>query len=110
VAPLPAAFNFAFVSVAKTLKVVLGLNPTEALGIDGIPVSVLKRGFEVLASPIAYLCNRSMATGKVPAGLKMGIVHPVHKGSGKKHADPSPSYHCCPRCWRRWSRSACGST
>jgi hypothetical protein len=87
--PLPTTFDFAFTTAAKIKKVVLGLNPTEALGIDGIPVSVLKRGIEVLASPIAYLVNRSLATGTVPTGLKTGIVHPVYKGGGKKHTDPA---------------------
>jgi hypothetical protein len=86
--PLPTTFDFAYCSVARIKKVVLGLNPTEALGIDGIPVSILKRGIEVLTSPFRYLVNRSTANGKVPDGLKTGIVHPVYKGGVKKHADP----------------------
>jgi hypothetical protein len=87
--PAPATFNFAYISAGRLKKIVLGLNPTEAQGIDAIPVSVLKKGIKLLADPITYLVNRSLATGKVPDGLKVGVVHPVHKGSGKKHDDPA---------------------
>ncbi|QQP53085.1 Hypothetical protein FKW44_005427 [Caligus rogercresseyi] len=31
------------------------MRATEALGVDGIPVSVLKKGIEVLAGPISHL-------------------------------------------------------
>jgi hypothetical protein len=87
--PTPATFNFVFVTARKIKKVICALKPTEALGVDGIPLSVLKTGVEVLASLIAYLISRSLATSVVPAGLKTGIVHPVHKGSGKKHSEPA---------------------
>jgi hypothetical protein len=46
--------------ISKTIK---GLNNTEALGMDGIPTSVLKKGVEVLAGPISHQVNRSMAEG-----------------------------------------------
>jgi hypothetical protein len=87
--PKPTTFHFAFISAGRIKKVVLGLNPTEALGIDRIPVSVLKTGIQILADPIAYMVNRSLATGVVPAGLMRGIVHSVHKGEGKRHTDPA---------------------
>jgi hypothetical protein len=69
------------------------LNNTEALGVDNIPTSVLKKGVEVLAGPVAHLINRSLAEGKVPARFKIGRVHPIHKGKGKPREDPA-SY--CP--------------
>jgi hypothetical protein len=108
----------AFISAGRIKKVVLGLNPTEALGIDGIPVSVLKTGIQILADPIAYMINRSLATGVVPAGLKRGIVHPVHKGGGgargtwtQPHKDQFPSSRTSQKCWK-WSssRTMCGTT
>jgi hypothetical protein len=48
---------------------------------DGIPTSVMKKGVEILAGPISYLVNQSMADGRVPASF--GKVHPIHKGKGK---------------------------
>lgn len=82
-------FEFSFASAGKIAKVVKSLSSTEALGVDKIPVSVLKKGIEVLASPIAHLVNRSLASGVVPSGFKKGIIHPVHKGGGKSHAEPA---------------------
>lgn len=84
-----AQFNFSFASAGKVVKIVRGLKPTEALGVDNIPVSVLKKAIDVLAAPIAHLCNVSLATGVVPSGLKLGKITPVFKGSGKDRLDPA---------------------
>jgi hypothetical protein len=114
--PKPTTFDFAFISAGRIKKVVLGLNPTEALGIDGIPVFVLKTGIQILADPIAYMVNRSLATGVVPIGLKRGIVHPVHKGGGARgtrtqpHTDQFPSSRPSQKCWKWSSRTTCGTT
>lgn len=82
-------FAFSFASAGKIAKTVKGLNPTEALGHDGIPVSVWKKGIDVLAAPVAHLVNASLASGVVPAAFKKGIVHPVYKGNGKNRSDPA---------------------
>jgi hypothetical protein len=84
-----APFAFSFASAGKIAKTVLALKNTDALGLDGIPVSVLKKGVEVLASPIAHLINRSLASGVVPSGFKIGCVIPIHKGKGKSTTDPA---------------------
>jgi hypothetical protein len=73
------------------------------VGIDNIPVGVLKTGVNVLAAPLAHLCNIFSATGVFPSGLKAGkISSPVYKGG------TSPGMtRCCigwslssPRCIR----------
>jgi hypothetical protein len=63
----------------------------EALGVDKITTSVLKKGVEILAGPISHLVNRSLAEGKVPAQFKIGRVHPIYKGKGKPREDPGPT-------------------
>jgi hypothetical protein len=68
--------------------VVRSLGSSEALGVDKIPVSIWKKGIEMLACPIAHLVNRSLALGIVPEGFKQAIVHPVHKGGRKPRSDP----------------------
>jgi hypothetical protein len=73
----------------KTMKTIRGLNNTEAFGVDNIPTSLLKKGVEVLAGPVAHLINRSLAEGKVPAQFKIGRIHPIHKGKGKPRKDPA---------------------
>jgi hypothetical protein len=80
-------FFYEFANAKKTTKMIRGLNNTEALGVDNIPTSVLKKGVEVLAGPVAHLINMSLAEGKVPAQFKIGRVHPIHKGKGKPRED-----------------------
>jgi hypothetical protein len=55
--------------------------------VDGIPVSVLKLGIDVLAGPVSHLVNRSLATGRVPADFKKGIVVPIFKGARKNQPE-----------------------
>ncbi|QQP57107.1 Uncharacterized protein FKW44_001986, partial [Caligus rogercresseyi] len=71
------------------------MRATEALGVDGIPVSVLKKGIEVLAGPISHLVNRSLASGTVPTALKLSNVLPIYKGKGKSAADPASYRPVC---------------
>jgi hypothetical protein len=84
-------FSFIFASAGKVSKTIKGLKSTEALGVDGIPVSVLKKGVALLAAPLAHLVNRSLATGVVPSGFKLAPVFPVYKG-GSKPRDAPASY------------------
>ncbi|QQP41706.1 Uncharacterized protein FKW44_016166 [Caligus rogercresseyi] len=92
---LSAPFSFSFAGAGKIARVVKGMKATEALGVDGIPVSVLKKGIEVLAGPIAHLVNRSLASGTVPTALKMSNVLPVFKGKGKSATDPASYRPIC---------------
>jgi hypothetical protein len=81
-------FHFKFANAKRTSQARKGLNNTEALGVDKITTSVLKKGVEILGGPISHLINRSLAEGKVPAQFKIGRVHPIHKGKGKPGEDP----------------------
>jgi hypothetical protein len=45
-----APFAFSFASAGKIAKTVLALKNTDALGLDGIPVSVLKKGVDARCS------------------------------------------------------------
>jgi hypothetical protein len=93
--PRSAPFSFSFTNAGKVSKVIKGLGSTTALGVDGIPVSVLKLGVEVLAGPIGHVVNRSLAEGKVPNEWKTGIVKPVFKGAGKNRSDCSSYRPVC---------------
>jgi hypothetical protein len=86
-------FYFKFANAKRTSKTIKGLNNTEALGMDGNPTSVLKKGVEVLAGPVSHLVNLSMAKGRVLSAFKIRKVPPIHKGKGKPREDPA-SY--CP--------------
>jgi hypothetical protein len=78
-----------FATAGQIAKIIRGLKSTEAMGIDNIPTSILKKGVEVLAGPISHLVNRSLAEGRVPKAFKVGKVFPVYKGKGKARKDPA---------------------
>ncbi len=61
----------------------MGLNNTGAIGIDGIPVRVLKLLAPVIAGPISHLIRMSFESAVVPTAFKLARVIPVHKGKGK---------------------------
>jgi hypothetical protein len=69
-----ARFEFTFATAGKVAKIICGLKATEAMGIDNIPTSVLKKGVEVLVGPISHLVNRLLAEGRVPEEFKVGKV------------------------------------
>jgi hypothetical protein len=83
------SFAFAFATAGKIAKIIRSLKATEAMGIDDIPTSVLKKGVEVLAGPISHLVNRSLAEGCVLEAFKVGKVFPLFKGKGKAIEDTS---------------------
>ncbi len=85
----PSVLTLKYPNAAKVSKAIDSLSDTGATGVDGIPTKVLKLGRDVLAGPIAYLIQRSLATSKVPAQFKMANVIPVHKGKGKSLQAPS---------------------
>jgi hypothetical protein len=59
-------FEWTYMSEGKVAKLIRGLGSTEALGVDGVPVSVYKKGLDILSGPIAHLVNRSLASGHFP--------------------------------------------
>jgi hypothetical protein len=82
-------FEFTFATAGQIAKIICRLKSTEAMGIDNIPVSILKKRVEVLAGPISHLVNRSLAEGRVPKAFKVGKVFPVYKDKGKSRQDPA---------------------
>jgi hypothetical protein len=87
-----STFSFSFANAGKIVKVITGLKNTATLGSDGIPVSILNMGSDVLAGPISHLVNKSLATGIVPEGFNTALIHPVYKGGGKSRRKEPASY------------------
>jgi hypothetical protein len=65
-----------------------GLKTTSALGTDGILVSVLKMGSDVLAGPVSHLIDMSLSAGLFPSAFKTALIHPVYKRGGKARNHP----------------------
>ncbi len=80
-------FKFRPPSEREIRTIIMGLNNTQALGIDGIPVSVLKHLAPIIAAPLAHLVGVSFKSARIPAGFKNATVVPLHKkGKPPQHA------------------------
>ncbi len=83
-------FRFRIPSEREVLRIIMGLNNTQALGIDGVPVLVLKQLAPILAAPLAHLIGKSFESSRIPVGFKRASVIPLHKRG--KHPQLASSY------------------
>ncbi len=81
-------FRFKAPSEREVAAIIMSLNNTKALGVDGIPVAVLKHLAPIIASPLSHLIRRSFELAAVPSGFKKASVIPLHK-KGKPSNHPS---------------------
>ncbi len=82
-------FQFRAPTEREVLAAIYGLNNTQALGIDGIPVSVLKQLAPIIALPAAHLVKTSFENALVPTGFKRASVIPLHKKNKPTHMPSS---------------------
>ena len=84
-------------SVADMSKTFKRVNPSKAVGTDGIPSLVLKACADQLAGVFTDIFNQSLSQSAVPACLKMATIVPVpKKAKVTKLNDYSPfSTHFC---------------
>jgi hypothetical protein len=60
------------------------MKPKLACGYDGITAKLIKAIAPFIASPLAYICYRSLSTGIFPSRLKYSeITTPIHKRGDK---------------------------
>ena len=78
-------FRFRAPSEKEILATIAGLNNTKALGIDGVPVAVLKLLAPIIAAPVAHLVRKSLEQARIPSGFKMATVIPLHKRNKPAH-------------------------
>ena len=79
--------TFAHISRETILKILMNVDTTKSAGIDNLSGRFLKDGAEVLASPMAQLCNLSIKTSSFPDSCKTAKLKPLFKGKGSK-TDP----------------------
>ena len=70
-------------SPEKILKILKGLKPSKAAGIDNLSCKFLKDGADILARPISQLCNLSIKLNSFPRSCKIAKVKPLLKKSPK---------------------------
>ena len=72
-------FKIKTVNKREVSKILKSLKSKTSYGIDGITAKVLKIGARVLATPLTYIINFSIVTGKYPSEWKLAKVIPLHK-------------------------------
>jgi len=74
--------------------------PDKCSAADPIPTYVMKRISEIIAPFVTELFNRSLVSGRFPAGFKEASITPVMKKSGlDPRTDPFPICRYCRSCW-----------
>ena len=79
----------------KVLEVLLCIDILKAAGIDKISGRFLKDSANILAKPIAKICNISISSGFFPSDCEIAKLKPLYKKGSKpilKILDPFLSY------------------
>ena len=61
------------------LKVLRDIDTSKSAGIGRVPERFLKDGANVLAKPVADICNLSISLNKFPSTFKLAKVKPFFK-------------------------------
>ena len=77
------AFSFSLLSETEVCKMLKGLSPRKATGLDDLPARFIRDGAEGIAYPISYIINLSLKTGVVPDEMKTARVIPLYKKNFK---------------------------
>ena len=75
--------EFAPASVQEIAKLLSNIDVRKAAGSDQVPAAILKHCSPVLAPSLTILINASLASGVVPASLKIADVRPLFKSGDK---------------------------
>ena len=78
--------NDIVIGVDEVLKVLSNLDPSSALGPDGMHNTLLKRCAQSLVAPLVIIISKSLATSVIPAQWKTSQVVPIFKKGRKSEA------------------------
>ena len=72
-------------SVAEVSSIASSIKNSFNEGVDNISTCILplKESIDLLAAPLAYICNSSFSEGKFPEKLKIAKILPVYKSDDK---------------------------
>ena len=71
----------------KVLEVLQFIDISKAAGIDKISGRFLKDGANILAKPIAKICNISISSGLLPSDCKIAKLKPLYKKESKTNPE-----------------------
>ena len=71
----------------KVLEILQCIDISKAAGIDKISGRLLKDGANILAKPIAKMCNISISSLFFPSDWKIAKLKPLHKKGSKTNPE-----------------------
>ena len=80
-------FNLNLTTEKKVLEVLQFIDISKAAGIDKISGRFLKDGANILAKPIAKICNISISSGLFPSDCKIAKLKPLYKKGSKTNPE-----------------------
>ena len=80
-------FNLNLTTEKKVLKVLQFIEISKAAGIDKISGRFLKDSANILAKPIAKICNISISSGLFPSDCKLAKLKPLYKKGSKTNPE-----------------------
>ena len=81
--PNDISFHISFITTEQACSFINKLDPSKAIGLDGLGPRILKLASSCLAPSISDLINKSIAIGCFPTPLKNAKILPIHKGGSK---------------------------
>ena len=78
-------FQFKNVNEHDILKMLKSVDEKKAIGIDGLPPSILKYSAEILAKPLTDIINLSFRENTFPSKVKIAAVLPLFKKDDRSH-------------------------
>jgi exonuclease III len=76
--------HWKYASTYEIEKIIKSLNSKNSHGYEGISNKIIKLSSPFIISPVTYICNEILKTGRFPDRLKYAIVKPIFK-KGDKH-------------------------
>jgi hypothetical protein len=65
-------------------NIISSLKTKDSFGYDEIPMRILKLSSSYISTPLNFVCNKILSTGKFQDGLKYSIVKPLYKKGNKR--------------------------
>ena len=81
VPPCEIVFKFERIKEEDVLRLLKGIDPNKAVGVDSISGKILKAVGPGISKSLTSLYNASLGSGQIPREWKSAIIMPVHKGS-----------------------------
>ena len=78
-APSDSGFKFHCIGANALKKSLTSLQSKTSMGVDKVPITVLKAGISALALPLVHIVNTVIRSKKWPEQWKQIMVTPVHK-------------------------------